>query len=404
MQRVDRGLVAHNIVQNTYNLHHRKKDTTKSTNLSTEYFTKLSQTAHDDKVVNSSVQIGTVNKTLFGQTVKLQKNGENSSINCQEDFSKETAFNLDLNTINVTRIRYHFPKDGTKISSESHRKICYDDIEDISTSSWVSKHLTHADDDILSFVSNIKHCKEARYGCTTSASDNEPLNLVINSKRNLHGYNQSETKNKVQCGRYPSVISKETSLTTDGAILEQVISHSSNVQSSHIKYKDYGLLLSDLDKILCKSDKDKELLRSVNRSHADSEVNRKVVTDSNLKQEGTDNILDKYVTCKLSPYLSDTKWKELFLTPLWSDVKCNNIKKESGTEEEAGKLGNTNLVTNYNPRLSNRDLKMSGQYPGHSRPPVGTPPPQNVWNHLTMVQNQSNIFVSLLRLLNKSFT
>lgn len=29
---------------------------------------------------------------------------------------------------------------------------------------------------------------------------------------------------------------------------------------------------------------------------------------------------------------------------------------------------------------------MSGQYPGHSRPPVGTPPPQAVWNHLTMTQ------------------
>ncbi|XP_044020522.1 hybrid signal transduction histidine kinase G-like [Aphidius gifuensis] len=29
---------------------------------------------------------------------------------------------------------------------------------------------------------------------------------------------------------------------------------------------------------------------------------------------------------------------------------------------------------------------MSGQYPGHSRPPVGTPPPQTVWNHLTMTQ------------------
>ncbi|XP_046604181.1 transcription factor 20 [Neodiprion virginianus] len=31
---------------------------------------------------------------------------------------------------------------------------------------------------------------------------------------------------------------------------------------------------------------------------------------------------------------------------------------------------------------------MSGQYPGHSRPPVGTPPPQTVWNHLTMAQGQ----------------
>ncbi|KAK0168538.1 hypothetical protein PV327_002324 [Microctonus hyperodae] len=32
------------------------------------------------------------------------------------------------------------------------------------------------------------------------------------------------------------------------------------------------------------------------------------------------------------------------------------------------------------------DFAMSGQYPGHSRPPVGTPPPQAVWNHLTMTQ------------------
>lgn len=34
---------------------------------------------------------------------------------------------------------------------------------------------------------------------------------------------------------------------------------------------------------------------------------------------------------------------------------------------------------------------MSGQYPGHSRPPVGTPPPQTVWNHLTMTQGQGII-------------
>lgn len=35
---------------------------------------------------------------------------------------------------------------------------------------------------------------------------------------------------------------------------------------------------------------------------------------------------------------------------------------------------------------------MSGQYPGHSRPPVGTPPPQTVWNHLTMTQGQGKFY------------
>lgn len=46
-----------------------------------------------------------------------------------------------------------------------------------------------------------------------------------------------------------------------------------------------------------------------------------------------------------------------------------------------------NLFTDK-PARSFERFEMSGQYPGHSRPPVGTPPPQTVWNHLTMTQGQ----------------
>nr|XP_033321412.1 uncharacterized protein CG5098 isoform X2 [Megalopta genalis] len=64
-------------------------------------------------------------------------------------------------------------------------------------------------------------------------------------------------------------------------------------------------------------------------------------------------------------------------------------KSEFSTEQHTNKSKNTYFASVCKSILSNwEDFEMSGQYPGHSRPPVGTPPPQTVWNHLTMTQGQ----------------
>ncbi|XP_034948940.1 uncharacterized protein CG5098 [Chelonus insularis] len=60
------------------------------------------------------------------------------------------------------------------------------------------------------------------------------------------------------------------------------------------------------------------------------------------------------------------------------DVDSNILKAEKSIDHSL--YLNTLSSSNW------EDFTMSGQYPGHSRPPVGTPPPQAVWNHLTMTQ------------------
>ncbi|XP_015609135.1 uncharacterized protein CG5098 isoform X2 [Cephus cinctus] len=65
------------------------------------------------------------------------------------------------------------------------------------------------------------------------------------------------------------------------------------------------------------------------------------------------------------------------------------IKTEKFADEEVNRIDDSSAIKVCKlPRNSWEDFDMAGQYPGHSRPPVGTPPPQTVWNHLTMTQGQ----------------
>ncbi|EFN84407.1 Retinoic acid-induced protein 1 [Harpegnathos saltator] len=385
MQWVDRGLIAHNTVYDTYDLHHKDKGTTESVDLNPEDSTELLQTTvHNDRIVNSSVLSSATNESLSRHTGTLpEETHADSSDNYRKDFVERT-FNL-LNIVEPTISLYCTAEDRGEIPAESRGKISYHDETEITTSSSrASKHsTTDTNDDALRIVSDIiEQCEEAFDDCATSVSDNEPLDLVINSKRGAHNHGEA----KDQLDEYLSVIDKET-LPVGGAIVKE-INHSSDAQGCHnVKYKNYGLLqFSDLDKVSCNSDRGKELLKAVNNLHTDDdEISGKAVTDDNLKQEKAYDILDKYVTHVLPSRLSDAKQKGLSWTCARSSVKCNNIKKEYATEEEAHKTESTV----YNTRLNNWEyLEMSGQYPGHSRPPVGTPPPHTVWNHLTMTQGQ----------------
>lgn len=393
MQWIDlQALVAHNTVQDINDLYHIKtKDTTESINLNSIYSTKLSPTArHNDRIVNSNVLTGTVNESLSKKTGNLQKEQKNRLGNCQKNFGERTDSN-SLNLGKTTESAYSFVKDKTKILSESQKEICYD--ANINLFSCVSKHSidTQSIAGLKITPDNIEHGKEAcDPNCTTSVADNEPLNLVVNSKGSTQ-CSHSETKDRFCNYPHSSGVDKKT-LPVEGAILRQ-LDHSPDVQSFYnAKYKtvDYGLLkLSDLNELSCNSDKSKKLLKTIGKLHASSsEVNGKDITNGDLKQESV-HVLDKYVTHVLPSRLN--KSKALSWTHLQSNVKCNDIKKECCSEEEVHKSENTNLVTACNSRLSNwACFEMSGQYPGHSRPPVGTPPPQTVWNHLTMTQGQGN--------------
>jgi len=401
MQWIDlQALVAHNTVQDIDDLYHKTKDTTESINLNLIYSGKSSPSRHNDWIVNSNVLTDTVNSNVLTGTINESlttgnlKGQKNRLDNCQKDFNEGTDSNL-LNISKTTEPTCLSVKEKIKNLSESQREICYD--ANISLFSCVSKHSIDTQNITgLNVTSdNIEHDKEdCNPNYITSVADNEPLNLIINSKESTQrSRTYSETKDRLCNCPHSSGVGKET-LPVSSAILRQ-LEHSPNVQSFYnVKYKtvDYGLLkLSDLNELSCNSDKGKELLKNtIGKLHADSgEVNGKFITNDDLKQESVH--LNKYVTHVLPSRLSDCKSKTSSWTHLQSNAKYNNIKKECCSEDEIHKIENTVLVTACNPRLSNwACFEMSGQYPGHSRPPVGTPPPHTVWNHLTMTQGQGN--------------
>lgn len=389
-------------MQNIYDLHHKEKNITEASNLSSIYSTKLSQTArHNDRIVNFNILDSTVNKSLSGQTRKEQNDRLD---NCQKDFGVEAELKL-LNINKTTESIHSFTKNQTKILPESRKEIYHD--TDINFFNCMSKHSVNTKDvetELKLTSDNIERNKEKDI-CDSdsiiSIVDNEPLNLVIHSKKSTqHSHIYSEAQDRICSYPYSSIGDKGTLL--DGAILRQ-IDHSPNVQTYNAEYKNLGLLkLFDLNELSYNSGRGKELLK-ISKLHTNSsETNGRTATNNDLKQERA-HILDKYVTHVLPPRLSSDS-KTLPWTHLQSNVKCNNIKKECYTKEEARKLENTDLVqlTACIPKLSNwACFEMSGQYPGHSRPPVGTPPPQTVWNHLTMAQGQSNLSFRLSSLYRK---
>jgi len=355
------------------------------------YSNLLQTVRYDDSIVNPDILISTINESLSGRTEKLQ--GEQKDRLDNKNFSKESELNISK-TIHSRKPANPFKNDKTKILSKSQREICQD--ADISHSNCVSKHPIDVQSIAkLRFSDSIEHSKKADLDDSgTSATHNKPLNLVISLKESAPcGHIYDQTKGRLDNYRHSSIVDKET-YSVDSAILRQ-IDHSLDVQSScDTKYKniDYGLLkLSDLNELSkCNSDRGKELLETVSKLRTgNGELNGTAVADDDLKQERA-QILDKYVTHVLPPRLNDSKPKgRSSWSHLQSNVKCNNIKKESCIEEEAHKSESTDLLTGCNPTLNNWVcFDMSGQYPGHSRPPVGTPPPQTVWNHLTMTQGQ----------------
>jgi len=191
MQWIDlQTLVAHNTVQDIDDLYHKTKDTTESINLNLIYSGKSSP-RHNDWIVNSNVLTDTVNSNVLTGTINESlatgnlKGQKNRLDNCQKDFDEGTDSN-SLNISKTTEPTYLSVKDKIKNLSESQREICYD--ANISLFSCVSKHSIDTQNITgLNVTSdNIEHSKEdCNPNYTTSVADNEPLNLVINSKESI---------------------------------------------------------------------------------------------------------------------------------------------------------------------------------------------------------------------------
>ncbi|KAH0541117.1 uncharacterized protein CG5098 [Cotesia glomerata] len=112
----------------------------------------------------------------------------------------------------------------------------------------------------------------------------------------------------------------------------------------------------------------KELLSPIKNYHSKEEINF-VLPSSKIKTQKCDLYSPKFCSKESSGIFWPTKKL---------DVDACDLKAEQ--VENQGK--SLNLLS----QNIWEDFAMSGQYPGHSRPPVGTPPPQAVWNHLTMTQ------------------
>lgn len=341
----------------------------------------------------SNLLTGTTDESL-SQAEKLQ--GEQKDrLAKRKNFSEKSQVGWLLNIDKTIHepAAYSFHANGT-ILSDSEKGICQG--VSIGHSSSVSGHPIDARSIAGLGISpgSIVHSEKTDADdCAATATRNKPLNLVISLKEDARGrHTYRETKDRF---RHSSIVAGDTR-TVDGEGIFGQRDRSPDVRSSHAKYKniDYGLLkLSDLDELSkCNSDLGgRKLSETLGKLFTGERSNDAAADD--LKQERA-QILDRYVTHVLPPRLSESKPRVRSSWPHpHSNVKCNNIKKESCTEEEAHKSENTDpVLTACNPAtLGNwACFEMSGQYPGHSRPPVGTPPPQTVWNHLTMAQGQGN--------------
>lgn len=381
-------LVAHGGVPDVYNLRHKEENISVS-DLDLTYVNQfINFIQSTNKIADSDIQKGTVDKCLSEFLEPVLKNRKESYSTCHSDDSKIKPSNL-LDT-NQTIGTYLFCKDKSENLSETKEKIdhhhkiidCVPCLSEQSNIQNITQYKTLSK--ILEQYKNI-------YNLCASEED-KPLNLVKSLEDNKGCCNkQSEDKKKL-CNFTDIKVSLK-----DCAISDRT-NHSCNIENCYnTKYKeiDYGLLkFSDLDDLSPKLKIDKA---SKPKLCKNLETKLNCVPNKYLEQEST-LALNKYLTNKTSVFLRERKNTNLSFLNSSLNVKDTSIKSESCSDEQINKLKNSYFVNTWKPTLSNwEDFEMSGQYPGHSRPPVGTPPPQTVWNHLTMAQSQGNTSLQFFR-------
>lgn len=382
-------LVAHGDVPDVYDLRH-KEENISAADLDLSYvnqFINFIQPINNNKIANSVIQKDITDKCLSEFSELVLKNHKEHCNTCHSDDNKIKTTNL-LNT-NKDTIIYSFCKNKIENLPEAKKEIdhyhkvsdCFSCLSEQSNIQNITQYKT---------LSKILEQYKNTYNLLCGSEEDKPLNLIKNLEDNKSCCNKQSEDNKKLCNFTDIKVSIK-----DCAISNQ-INHSNNIENCYItKYKeiDYGLLkFSDLDEISSNIKIDKTLLKTPKHKLCKNlETNSDCVPNKYLEQESF-LALDKHLNDKTSLLLCEKKNKDLSYIHSYLNVKNTDIKSES-SDEQINKSKHTHFASACKSILINwEDFEMSGQYPGHSRPPVGTPPPQTVWNHLTMAQSQGNIF------------
>ncbi|XP_015172938.1 PREDICTED: uncharacterized protein LOC107064599 isoform X2 [Polistes dominula] len=226
---------------------------------------------------------------------------------------------------------------------------------------------------------------------------NKPLDLSVNATSSVV-YNRDQDakiKDRYPYLKLPAASDKRT-VQSNYPVITQT-DFSCNINDSYAaKYKglnDDLLKILNYNNLSCKVKYDTTQLNVVQENiSTDTELNSKSTLNINLKEESK-LFLDKYPKGRTYKLAHEKRGRATNLND-----RHNNIKEEYSTEEVLDKPESIDpAIVASRITLGNWEgSAMSGQYPGHSRPPVGTPPPQTVWNHLTtMTQGQGlNIHAS----------
>ncbi|KOC65869.1 Uncharacterized protein WH47_10331 [Habropoda laboriosa] len=378
-------LVAHGGVSDIYGLCHKEENINVS-DLNSTYvnqFINFLQPINNNKASNSDIQKETVDKCLSEFSELVLKNRTESYSTCHSDDSEIKTPNLF--STNKTTATYSFCKHKTDNLDKTKEEIHHHKV--IDCFSCLSEQLNTQN--IIQYKALSKVLEHYKNTCNLLyvSEEDKPLNLAKNLENNKSYCNkQSEDKKKLY-----NLSHIKTSLK-DSTILDHA-NYSCNIENCcNIKYKeiDYGLLkFSDLDDLSHNLKSDKVLLKAPRHKLCKNlEAHSNFISNKYLERE---SVLahDKQLCAKTSLLLCEKKNSDLFFTHSHLNVKDTDIKSEFCSEEQTNKSKYTYFTSTWKPTLSNwENFEMSGQYPGHSRPPVGTPPPQTVWNHLTMTQGQ----------------
>lgn len=230
---------------------------------------------------------------------------------------------------------------------------------------------------------------------TNKITSNKAYESTSHSHKNKYRdkkYHEGQTvSNKISNVAYANEGSIEDENLIKNCILKQK-DHSTNLQNYHytecnelgydlLKYfdlTDSSLYRKNCSTLYGGSDRDTSTHVTVN-SHSATERNLKLEDKFNFN-ECSSNVTSRK--------LSEKRIRHLLRARSYLNDDQSDVNQSGWSSGEKVNKSERSTVVNAHKLIPSywEDFEMSGQYPGHSRPPVGTPPPQTVWNHLNMTQ------------------
>ncbi|XP_046820102.1 uncharacterized protein LOC124424714 isoform X2 [Vespa crabro] len=396
----EQELVARCDVQDTCNLSCKKENKLDIDNVTKRHinrFKDLSKSKSDNTVLDSEkLNVSrTADFTISNSLLDtIQGHGGKQEIPWKGEKKKEKD-----NLINVKKksdLECSFWQDQYRSLSEA-QKLAFN--ANIDYSNYLSKYSQSADNTTLcpTSVHVPASYKSSNHFSSNSVKEvNKPLDLSVNATRSVYNRDKdAKIKERYPYLDLPAAGDKRT-VQTSYPIITQTDFFCNTNDSFAAKYKELNddlLKLLNLNNLSCKFKCDTTTQSNVAQENisTDIKLNSKSALDINLKQESK-LFLDKYFKGRTFMLSHEKRGRGTNLND-----RYGNIKEEYSTEELLDKAESIDPITAASKiTLGNWEAgAMSGQYPGHSRPPVGTPPPQTVWNHLTMTQGQGNIFYGL---------